>query len=566
MKFHKQKVGDILVEDGFLTRNQLTEALAACRKKGERLGKHLVGHGIVPKRALAIALAKQNRLGYLDFSVHEIDPDVIRIIPEEMARKYSCMPIDLMGKTLLMTFADPANLVIVDEMKIRSKMDIVPLISLKSDIDQAIEKYYGKGVEAMEEMIKDISEEDVQVIEAEQEDYQDMVEGIDDAPVIRLVNLIVSEAIRAGSSDIHIEPGERRLRVRYRIDGALKEMPPPPKRLQNAILSRLKIMSDLDISERRRPQDGRFKVVSNGKSVDFRVSSMPTIFGEKIVLRLLDKSNLMLNLQQLGFEKQQLQHFQKAIRRPYGLVLVTGPTGSGKSTTLYSALSTINDPKKNIITVEDPVEYQIDGINQVLARPDIGLTFADVLRTILRQDPDIVMIGEIRDLETVEICIRAALTGHLVFSTLHTNDAPSTITRLVNMGVEPFLITASVIIIVAQRLVRRICFNCREEYEPEVEILEELGLDKSRYEEPKFYRGRGCSDCQDTGYRGRVALYEVMQLDEALGKSIIQGESSSHIRHQAQKQGMQTLRQSGIQKVLEGQTTIEEVISVTFEG
>jgi len=566
MKFKKKRIGEILVEDGFLTQAQLLEALSASRKEGLRLGTYLVQQKTVPPRAIAVALAKQNRLGYLDLATHELDPQLARYITEDTARKYSLIPIEVMGNTLLVAFADPANIILVDELKIRTKMEVIPLISLGRDIHSAIERLYGKGLDAIEEMIKDISEEDVELIDTQTQEDSTMEAGVDDAPVIRLVNLIISEAVRSGASDIHVEPAEKKLRVRYRIDGVLKEMPPPPKRLQNSIVSRLKIMSDLDISERRRPQDGRFKAQMNGRNVDFRVSSLPTVFGEKVVLRLLDKSNLMLDLKQLGFEQASLSRFQQAIVRPYGLILVTGPTGSGKSTTLYSALSTINDPRKNIITVEDPVEYLIDGINQVQAHPEIGFSFAEGLRSILRQDPDIVMIGEVRDLETAEICIKAALTGHLVFSTLHTNDAPSCVDRLTNMGVEPFLITASLIMAVAQRLTRRICTRCKESYTPEPEILQQLGVNPEEHRETAFYRGRGCDHCSGTGYRGRVALYEVLEMDEYLNKCVIKGMPSSEIKKEARKRGMLSLRDSGIYKVLSGLTTIEEVLAATFEN
>jgi type IV pilus assembly protein PilB len=521
---------------------------------------------VIPQRALAIALAKQNRLAYLDLSNHEIARDVVKYIPEEIARKHVLIPVEVMGNALLVAFADPANIVLCDELKIRSKKEIVPLIALRKEIEDAIQRIYGKGMDAISEMIKDIAEDDILVVNAPAAEEAPPVEGVNDAPVIRLVNLIVMEAVRAGASDIHIEPEESKLRVRYRIDGVLKEMPAPPRRLQNTILSRIKIMADMNISERRRPQDGRFKVQVEGHSVDFRVSSLPTVFGEKIVLRLLDKSNLSLDLTQLGFEEEPLQMLQRAIRRPYGLILVTGPTGSGKSTTLYSALSTINDTKKNIVTVEDPVEYLLEGVNQVQTHHEIGLDFASGLRTILRQDPDVVMIGEIRDMETAEICIKAALTGHLVFSTLHTNDAPGSVDRLRNMGVEPFMLAASLTLIAAQRLARRICPRCKEEYQPEPEILKELAIPEYRQgTAPTFSRGKGCEHCNGTGYRGRVALYEIMEVNDAIKKSILQGCSGGALKDLARTQGMKSLRESGIRKILDGLTTIEEVLAATYE-
>lgn len=565
-KYNKTRIGEILVEDGFISRTQLLEAIVESRKKGERLGKYLVHHRLIPQRALAIALAKQNRLAYLDLSNHEISREVVKYIPEELARKHGLMPVEVMGNALLVAFADPASIVLCDELKIRAKKEIVPLIALRKEIEDAIQRIYGKGIDAISEMIKDIAEDDILVVNALPAEEEPPVEGVDDAPVIRLVNLIVMEAVRAGASDIHIEPEESKLRVRYRIDGVLKEMPAPPRRLQNTILSRIKIMADMDISERRRPQDGRFKVQVEGHSVDFRVSSLPTVYGEKIVLRLLDKSNLSLDLTQLGFDENPLKSLQRAIRRPYGLILVTGPTGSGKSTTLYSALSTINDTKKNIVTVEDPVEYVLEGVNQVQTHHEIGLDFASGLRTILRQDPDVVMIGEIRDLETAEICIKAALTGHLVFSTLHTNDAPGSVDRLRNMGVEPFMLASSLTLIVAQRLARRICPRCKEEYQPEPEILKELAIPEIQKEPaPTFSRGKGCEHCNGTGYRGRVALYEIMDINDAIKKSILQGCSGGALKDMARAQGMRTLRESGIRKILDGLTTIEEVLAATYE-
>ena len=465
-----------------------------------------------------------------------------------------------------MALSDPANIFLLDDIKLRTKMEIVPLISLQADIDTAIEKYYSDN-DALGSMMKDFDEDDdVELLEKKEVDDEGLNLGENDAPVVKLVNMIVAEAIKTRTSDIHLEPDEKEFRLRCRIDGVLKEMPGPPKRMQNALISRIKIMSEMDISERRKPQDGRFKIRHAGKSVDFRVSCLPTVHGEKIVMRLLDKSNLNLDLTSLGFEKESLAKFDRAIRRPFGMILVTGPTGSGKSTTLYSALSSINKPDLNIVTVEDPVEYQVRGINQVQAKPDIGFTFAEGLRSILRQDPDVVMIGEIRDFETAEISIKAALTGHLVLSTLHTNDAPSTATRLIDMGVEPFLVTASVILVIAQRLVRRICPTCKQAYKPSPELLQQMGIRPKPGRDLVFYEGQGCQACSDTGYRGRLALYEVMEMDDHVGHCIMQGMHSKDLKKEARKLGMLSLRDSGIRKVLAGLTTVKEVLSVTFEN
>jgi type IV pilus assembly protein PilB len=412
-------------------------------------------------------------------------------------------------------------------------------------------------------MLDDL-EDEVEVVHQGDDDLD--ADDVEAAPVIRLVNMLISEAIRSGTSDIHIEPEEKAVRVRYRIDGALKEMPGIPKKMQNAVICRIKIISELDIAERRKPQDGRFRMKLDQKTVDFRVSTVPTVNGEKVVMRLLDKGNLQLDLAKLGFEPESLAKFERAIKRPFGMIVVTGPTGSGKSTTLYSALSRINDPAKNIMTVEDPVEYQIKGINQIQTRPDIGMGFAEVLKSFLRQDPDIIMLGEIRDLETASIAIKAALTGHLVLSTLHTNDAPSSINRLVDMGIEPFLVGASLLLVVAQRLARKICPHCKQPYKPTADLLRQLGVDPEKGKNLVFYEGRGCAACNDTGYKGRVALYEVMEMDEDLSDAAIRGLSNQEIKSVARRNGMRTLRDSGIVKVIEGTTTVSEVLSVTFEN
>ncbi len=564
VKRSEKRLGQILVDNGVITEDQLEQVLEEHAKSQRKIGDILIDMKLATLEQVTEATGHQHGLQYLCLSEYEIDPEVIGSVSEQMARKYRIIPVDRTNNTLTVALADPANIFLLDDIKLRTKMEIIPLISLQSDIEAAIEKYYSDNG-ALEDMMKDFDGgDDVELLQKQEEQDEDVTE--DDAPVVKLVNMVVAEGIKTRCSDIHLEPEEKQLRLRYRIDGVLKEMPAPPKRLQNALISRIKIMSELDISEKRKPQDGRFKIRQGGRSVDFRVSSLPTIHGEKIVMRLLDKSNLNLDMTSLGFEKESLAKFEQAIRRPFGMILVTGPTGSGKSTTLYSALSTINNPEKNIVTVEDPVEYQVKGINQVQARSDIGFDFAEGLRSILRQDPDIVMIGEIRDFETAEIAIKAALTGHLVLSTLHTNDAPSTATRLIDMGVEPFLVTASLILVIAQRLARRICPTCKKSYKPSPELLQQLGIRPKPGRELVFYEGEGCPACSDTGYRGRIALFEVMEIDDHLSHCIMQGMQSKDLKREARKQGMLSLRDSGIRKVLTGLTTVKEVLSVTFEN
>ncbi|MGB9690977.1 MAG: GspE/PulE family protein, partial [Candidatus Sumerlaeaceae bacterium] len=481
----ERKLAEILVRDNIITQEELEKALEIQEKTGESLGSILIDNGFANEWEIAAAIGKQLNVPFITLSHYEIDQSILHSIPEELVRKYQIVPVDKTGDTLTVALSDPSNIYLLDELRLLTNCKIVPVISFESDIREAIERYYGAGGSALDEMLKEISDEETALLEAlehaetaeaEQPEGEEEVEA-SDAPVIQLVNLIIHDAIRMRASDIHIEPYEKELRLRYRIDGVLHEMKSPPKKFQNAIISRIKIMSDLDIAERRLPQDGRFKINLSGRSIDFRVSTCPVVFGEKVVIRILDRSNLMLNLTDLGMAPEVLAGFEREIRAPWGMILVTGPTGSGKSTTLYSALNTINDPRKNIMTIEDPVEYQLHGINQVQVHPEIGLTFAEGLRSFLRQDPDIIMVGEIRDKETAEIAVKAALTGHLVLSTLHTNDAPSTINRLTNMGVEAFLVTASVNLIVAQRLVRRICENCKQTYDPPSELLNSLGLE-----------------------------------------------------------------------------------------
>jgi type IV pilus assembly protein PilB len=562
----ERKLAEMLVRDNVVTESDLESALALQSDRGGSLGRILIDNGYASEWELAAALGKQLNVPFITLSHYEIDPDILGSIPVDIVRKYKIVPVDKTGDALTIALSDPSNIYLLDELRLLTNCKIVPVISFESDIEEAIERYYKSGGDDYEEMLKEITDEEMENIhllgsgEAENaEDVNDLSVQPDDAPVIQLVNLVISEAIRMRASDIHVEPYEKDLRLRYRVDGVLHEQKSPPKKFQNAIISRIKIMSELDIAERRLPQDGRFKVAMGAKSIDFRVSSCPTAFGEKIVIRILDRGNLMLNLTDLGMFPEVLEKFESQIRAPWGMVLVTGPTGSGKSTTLYSALSTINDPRKNILTIEDPIEYQLKGINQVQAKPDIGLTFAEGLRSFLRQDPDIIMVGEIRDKETAEIAVKSALTGHLVLSTIHTNDAPSTINRLTNMGVEAFLVTASVNMLVAQRLVRRICEGCKQPYQPPHDLVASLGFDTSTV----FYRGEGCDRCHGSGYRGRCALYEVMLVSDVMRERIIDGISSTQLKRLAIEEGMQTLRMAGIRKIAESVTTIDEVLGTT---
>ena len=559
------KLGEMLLAEELITQEQLTIALDQQKRTGKKLGDILVNQGIVSEEVIAVALSKQMGISYISLAQYEIDPEIIKTIPEEIVRKYRIVPVDKMGNTLTVALSDPANIFILDELKILTKCEIIPLISFESDIQRAIEQYYRKRNE-MEKVIKDIQDTDMEVVAKEKDvDLATMKDMADDAPVVKMVNALLSQAISDRASDIHIEPYEDNLRIRYRVDGSLIEIPSPKKSMHPAIVSRIKIMSELDIAERRLPQDGRFKVKIEDRMVDLRVSIIPTVFGEKVVMRILDRSSLVLDLLKLGLEPDDMRIFNESIQKPYGMILVSGPTGSGKTTTLYSALNTINSSDLNIMTIEDPVEYQLKGINQVQARPDIGLTFAAGLRSFLRQDPDVILVGEVRDLETAEIAIKAALTGHLVFSTIHTNDAPSTITRLTDMGVEPFLVTASLLMIVAQRLVRRICPRCKENYVPTKDIVTALGVpDKWMTENIRFARGNGCDFCKKTGYRGRVSIYEILEVNDSIREALIEGQSLMAIRRLARENGMRTLRESGVLKVLEGVSTYEEVVGATI--
>ncbi len=560
-----ERLGDLLVREGLITREQLQSALTEQRNTGMRLGYTLVKLGIIEETEITKMLARQYRMPAVDLARFEVDPRIVKLVPSEVATRHTVLPLKREGRTLTVAMSDPTNMTVLDDLKFITRYDIFPVIAGEYTLRTAIERYYEQTDVQLQSILKDIeAEEDLEVIE-EQEDEDAPTQVADDAPVVKLINGILTDAVKRGASDIHIEPFEHELRVRYRIDGTLQEVMKPPLKLRAALTSRVKIMSNLNIAERRVPQDGRIKLKMGKRVIDFRVSTLPVIYGEKIVLRILDKSNLTLDLSKFGFEPQAEEDLMRAILNPYGMVLVTGPTGSGKTTTLYSALQRINTIEVNIMTAEDPVEYNLYGINQVLVRTEIGMTFAAALRAFLRQDPNIVMVGEIRDIETGSIAIKASLTGHLVLSTLHTNDAPSTVTRMIDMGIEPFNVASAVNLIVAQRLVRRICTDCKSEYKYNAEELSALGISESDATGITFYRGEGCDTCGETGYKGRQGLYEVMAMSPEVRRMVLRGASAAELKDQAVEEGMLTLRMDGIVKVKRGITTLEEVVKETAE-
>jgi type IV pilus assembly protein PilB len=560
------KLGDLLVRERLLTSEQLTQALDVKKKNGGRLGTNLVKLGFINDQTLTQFLSRQFGVPAIDPSKVEIEPAVVEMIPAEIAQKYQVVPVSRSGSTLTIATSDPSNIFIIDDIKFLTGKNIAVNVASEGAIKEAIDRYYDSSA-TLAGVMEGFRDEGIEYVADESDiDIAGLENAAEEAPVVKLVNLILVDAIKKNASDIHVEPYEKSFRVRYRIDGVLYEVMKPPMKLRNAIISRLKIMSKLDIAERRLPQDGRIKLKrGQGQEMDFRVSVLPTLFGEKVVLRLLDKSNLQLDMTKLGFERKQLDDFLEGIHRPYGMVLVTGPTGSGKTTTLYSALAELNKSTENISTAEDPVEFNLMGINQVQMHEEIGLTFASALRAFLRQDPDIIMVGEIRDFETAEIAIKAALTGHLVLSTLHTNDAPSTINRLLNMGVEPFLVGSSVNVIVAQRLARKICPDCRGPVEVAPQALVEIGVPEEISSSPSLFAGKGCNNCSGTGYKGRIALYEVMPMFEEIKDLVLMGASTSEIRREAMRLGMKTLRQSGVSMMLEGTTTYQEVLRTTVK-
>ena len=556
------RIGDLLVGEDLISQDQLEQALIEQRSSGARLGYVLVKLGFVLEIEITKMLARQYHVPAVDLSRFEVDEKIIKLVPSDVALKHTVLPLKRDGRSLTVAMAEPGNMQIVDDLKFITRCDIVPVIAGEYTLRTAIEKYYEQTDAQLASLLEGMEDEDLEIVEEEEEEEADYAIA-DDAPVVKLINGLLTDAVRRGASDIHIEPFETELRVRYRIDGALLEVMKPPLKLKAALTSRVKIMSNLNIAERRVPQDGRIKIKVGKRVIDFRVSTLPVIFGEKIVMRILDKGNLTLDLKTFGFEPKAEKDLMTAISNPYGMVLVTGPTGSGKTTTLYSALSQVNTIDVNIMTAEDPVEYNLHGINQVLVRNEIGMTFAAALRAFLRQDPNIIMVGEIRDLETGSIAIKAALTGHLVLSTLHTNDAPSTITRMLDMGIEPFNVASAVNLIVAQRLIRRICKDCKAEHEYTSDELAALGMTDSELAEITFYKGTGCSSCGDTGYRGRAGLYEVMELTPALRRMILQGGSADELKEKAIEEGMLTLRMDGIMKLRKGITTLEEIVKET---
>ena len=567
-----RRLGDLLVNEGLITQENLQRALAEQKGSNEKLGSILVRLGLIQEDQLIGFLSRQYGIPSITLSQLDIDPEVVKLVPAQIARKYEVLPVKRTGNALTLAMADPTNVFALDDVAFMTNLQVLPVVASQGAIRQTIERLYEPQASAFSEVITAMEGEapDVELLEGGEDaapskvDIFELKDASEEAPVVKLVNLILTDAIRRGASDIHLEPYEKVFRVRYRIDGVLQEMMAPPKRLEAALLSRVKIMSNLDIAERRLPQDGRIKIRYSSREIDLRVSTLPTIFGEKIVMRILDKEALTLDLAKLGFDDWSMENFKKVIHQPYGMILITGPTGSGKTTTLYSAVHTINSPDINIMTAEDPVEYNLKGINQVQVNEEIGRTFSAVLRSFLRQDPDVILVGETRDLETAQIAIRAALPGHLVFSTLHTNDAPGTIARLQDMGIPPFLVASSILLVLAQRLARRVCKECREPYEVDEESLTPYGHVPQGLGRGTLYKGKGCQACNFTGMKGRVAIYEVMPITDEIREAVLKGAQTAELRAVAQSQGMRTLRQSGLLKVIDGTTTIEEVLRVTL--
>ncbi len=569
-----QRLGDLLVKEKIITADQLDKALRAQREQGpnSRLGSTLVHLGFVSDEEVTNFLSRQYGVPAINLQYFEIDASVVKLIPEETAKRYQILPLSRVGASLTIAMVDPTNVFAMDDIKFMTGFNIEPVVASESAIMDAIDKAYGGSQqnENVDELLASMGDEADVELQAEQEDLDlsELEKSADEAPIVKLVNIVLTDAVKRGASDIHIEPYEKEYRVRFRIDGVLQHIMSPPMKLKDAITSRIKIMAKMDISEKRLPQDGRImlkmQIGGKKKQLDFRVNCLPTLWGEKVVLRLLDKENLRLDMTKLGFEPESLEKFQRAVLKPYGMVLVTGPTGSGKTNTLYSSVSLLNKPDTNIITAEDPVEFQLHGVNQVQMKESIGLNFAASLRAFLRQDPNVILVGEIRDFETAEIAIKAALTGHLVLSTLHTNGAPETISRLMNMGIEPFLVATAVHLICAQRLIRRICVECREEVPMPPQAKVEAGFTPEEAKTVKIFKGRGCTTCNGTGYKGRAGLYEVMEVDDEIRELILIGASAVELKKKAIERGMITLRRSGLTKVKDGVTTLEEVARETL--
>jgi len=565
------RLGEILVKESLISQDQLQKALEYQRANGGKLGSCLTKMGFITDDDITGVLSRQYGVPSINLKYYEIDPNVIRLIPQDTALRYQVVPLSRVGSVLTIAMTDPTNVFAMDDVKFMTGFNVEPVVASESAIADAISRFYGgshSNGEELTNLMRDLVDEELELASDEAElDAASLEKAAEEAPIIKLVNLILTDSVKRGASDIHLEPYETELRVRFRIDGMLQTVMSPPLKVKDAITSRMKIMAKLDIAEKRLPQDGRimikYKADGKKKELDFRVSTVPTLYGEKIVLRLLDKENLRLDMTKLGFEAESLKKFERSILKPYGMVLVTGPTGSGKTNTLYSSVARLNQVDTNIMTAEDPVEFQLSGINQVQMKEQIGLNFAAALRAFLRQDPNIILVGEIRDFETAEIAVKAALTGHLVLSTLHTNDAPSTISRLMNMGIEPFLVATSVNLICAQRLVRRICSNCKEEVEVPPQVLIDAGFSEEELKITKIYHGKGCNICNKGGYKGRTGLYEVMEINDELRELILVGASALELKKKAVEQGMLTLRRSGLVKIAAGMTTMDEVLRET---
>ncbi|PLX89804.1 MAG: type IV-A pilus assembly ATPase PilB [Desulfuromonas sp.] len=560
-----ERLGELLIRNDMITDLQLANAVAEQKKEGIRLGAALVRLEYIQETDLASFLSKHYGVPSINLAEFDVDPAVIELIPSEVAQKYQLVPVNRAGSTLIVAMSDPSNIFAIDDIKFMTGYNVEVVVAAEAAIKSAIDQYYDQSSSLADVMGSLEDFDDLELVEdGDLEDVADLAKATEDAPVVKLCNLILTDAIKKKASDIHIEPYEHTFRVRYRIDGVLYEVMKPPRKLKNAITSRLKIMASLDIAERRLPQDGRIKIkLGRGQEMDYRVNVLPTLFGEKVVCRLLDKSNLQLDMTKLGYEEEALAHFKREIHKPFGMVLVTGPTGSGKTVSLYSALSELNKISENISTAEDPVEFNFAGINQVQMHEEIGLNFAAALRAFLRQDPDIIMIGEIRDFETAEIGIKAALTGHLVLSTLHTNDAPSTINRMLNMGIEPFLVSSAVNLISAQRLGRRVCSECKEPDNISEDALISAGIPEGEIGKFVIYKGKWCPTCNDTGYKGRVGIYHVMPMVEELKEMVLSGANTAEIKQESMRLGFKTMRQSALTKLMEGVTTLEEVMRCT---
>ncbi|MBI2061750.1 MAG: type IV-A pilus assembly ATPase PilB [Nitrospirae bacterium] len=560
----EEKLGTLLVREKMISPEQLRKALEEQKAYGGRLGSSLTKLGFIKEEDLLKFLSREYGVPSVDLHNVKIDGGILKTVPRDFAKKNRLMPIKKEGATLTVAMSDPTNIALKDELRFLTGLNIQPMVAPDHQIQEAIERHYFVS-ETIRDVIAEVGADEMELVkDVEEIDLTDLRAATQQAPVIRFVNHIISDAVRLGASDIHVEPYEKIFRVRYRIDGVLHEKIQPPIQLKAAIVSRLKIMSNMDIAERRLPQDGRMKMRVQNREIDFRISMIPTVHGEKVVMRLLDKDALQVDMTKLGFEKEHLDVFKKAIAQPWGMVLITGPTGSGKTTTLYSAVQELNKVNRNILTAEDPVEYNFSGINQVQINEDIGLTFAACIRAFMRQDPNIILVGEIRDYETAETAIKAALTGHLVLSTLHTNDAPTAVTRLLNMGIEPFLIVSTLHLVGAQRLIRKICQECKEPEKVSPEILGQLGIPKEKLNGVAAFKGKGCRACNGMGYKGRLALYELLPLSDPLRELILQGAASTEVKREAIKEGMKSLRQAALQRLLEGTTTMEEVLRVTL--